>query len=314
MRVLQLGDTHLGIARRAWGAPPGWARAHDHAAALAAALSPERLAGVDLVVHTGDVFDRSRPPPDAVAAARAMLHRAARQVPVVVLAGNHDRRGLAHSLGRSAGDLHIVSQPRRLTIRGLELALVPHTRLAADWARAAAAIDAGAADVVVTHQGVAGACVPGFTFRPGTPTETLAPHHLPPGTRLVWSGHLHPHQRVALGDAQVVYAGSTAATSLSEAGQAKGVVAWDLTGTPSHRFCPLPGRPVLQVETPDHLDRVRPGAWVGVPAARLRELGPAVVARGGIVALPPARPRRDRRQLGLFDRGGQSSRPPGGSR
>jgi len=167
---------------------------------------------------------------------------------------------------------------------------------------------------VVTHQGVTGARVPGFTFRPGAPTETLAPHHLPPGTRLVWSGHLHPHQRVALGDARVVYAGSTAATSGSEAGQAKGVVEWDLTGAPSSRFCPLPGRLVVRVAAPDQLDRVRAGAWVGVPANRLRELGPAVVARGGIVALPSSSPRRDRRQLGLFDRVGQSARSPAGRR
>ena len=301
MRVLQLGDTHLGIARRAWGAPPGWARAHDHADALAEALAPERLARIDLVVHTGDVFDRSRPPADAVQAAHRLLRGAARQVPVVVLAGNHDRQGLGHTLGPSAGGLHVVNQPERRTIRGLDLAFIPHLRHATAWAQAAAAISAGSADVVVTHQGVAGAWVPGFTFRPGHPTETLAAHHLPRGARLIWSGHLHPHQRVALGDAQVVYAGSTAATSFSETGQEKGVVEWDLTGTPSARFCPLAARPMIRVEGPDQLARVSPGAWVGMPPRRLRELGPAVVAAGGIVALPPTGPRRDRRQLGLFE-------------
>lgn len=299
MRILQLGDTHLGIARRAWRAPPGWSRADDHLAALGAALSPERLARVDLVVHTGDVFDRSRPPAPAVARARALLAAVARQVPVVVLAGNHDRRGLLPSLGAGGGGLAVVDRPTRLRVAGLVVALVPHARQAADWAAAAATVATDRVDLLVTHQAVAGVQVPGFTFRVGTPAETLGPQHLPPGAPVVLSGHLHPHQALRCGGVPVVYAGSTERTSFSEEGQAKGVVVWDLAAR-SWRFEALPTRPMVRVREEDELHRVVPGAYVGVPPRRLRALAQAVADRGGIVALPPKAPPTDRRQLRLF--------------
>ena len=96
MRILQLSDTHLGVrSRPPIGAPPGWSRADDHRLAFDRALA--LAVDVDLVVHTGDLFDRSRPPRKAAEEAIAALAAVARRVPVIVLRGNHDRRGLHRS-------------------------------------------------------------------------------------------------------------------------------------------------------------------------------------------------------------------------
>lgn len=300
MRILQLGDTHLGAVRRAWNAPEGWSRALDHQVALERALAPALRGEVDLVVHCGDVFDRSRPPPAAVAAGLATLLEAARRCPVVVLAGNHDRRGLRCHLGHSTGQLHLIDAPTRLRVAGIVLGLVPHIRQAEDWALAAQVAVGGGVDLLVCHQGVDGARVPGFTFRPGRPAETLAARHLPRGVPRIASGHLHPQQGCHLGAVPVVYAGSTERTSFSEQGETKGAVLWEVGAQWRWRVVPHAVRPMARVACAADLAQVTPGAWVGCAPAQLRQWAAPIAQRGGVVALPPAGPRRDRRQLRLF--------------
>ena len=288
MRILHLGDTHLGRVQRTWNGPPGWSRADDHQAAFAAALAPALRGEVDLVVHAGDLFDRSRPPAAVVRAAAVLLERVARRVPVVVLAGNHDRRGLRAHLGPGDGRLLVVDAATRLRVAGLCIGLVPHHRLAAGWASAAARAVAGGVDLLVTHQAFAGARVPGFTFRVGQPAETVDERHLPAGVPAVLNGHIHPRQVVRCRGIPVVYPGSTERTSGAEAGQTKGFARWELGAAPRWRFEDLPSRPLLQIDHPDGVSAVSPGDLVRVAAPRLRAVAPLVAARGGIVALPPA--------------------------
>lgn len=301
MKILQLGDTHLGRACRHLGGPPGYSRAADHAEALERALLPALQGAVDLVVHTGDLFDRSRPPAAAVAHAKALFGAVAACVPTVLLAGNHDRHGVRKHWTSLPRGLVVVDAPTALTVAGLRLALVPHARQAAAWAAAAARVAPGC-DALITHQGVDGVRVAGFTFTPGRPAETLAAHHLPPGVPRVLSGHIHPHQCVQLGGVSVVYAGSTERTSARET-EPKGTVTWQVGRRWSWRFRPDPlARPVVVVDCEDDLELVSVGDWVSVAPRLLRTLAGAVVARGGIVALPSAAPRTPRAQLSLFSR------------
>jgi len=300
MRILQLGDTHLGLACRTWGGPPGWQRSHDFLRAVEVLLQPALAGEVDLVVHTGDVFDRSSPPRAAVEAAVALFERVADCCPMVVVRGNHDRKGLGKSLGRSRGNLHIVDEHTVLDVAGLRMALVPHRRQAADWADDAAAVSAGGVDLLVCHQGVDGVRVPGFTFRVGRPAETLGVEHIPAGVRHILSGHIHPRQVVRLGDTEVVYGGSTERTAASEAEQAKGAVVWEWGTAPRFAFVDGPSRRLVRVKGADDLDRVQPGDFVSMAPRLLRSLGPAVGVRGGILRLPRARPAPSRQQLRLF--------------
>lgn len=302
MRILHLGDSHLGLDRRCLYGPVGWTRADDHRDALAAALAPALRAEVDLVIHAGDLFDRSRPPAAAVDAALALLREAARRVPVVVLAGNHDRRGLRGHLGPGEGELWVVDGPTRLSVAGLVLALVPHHRQAEGWAAAARQAVGAGADLLVTHQAFAGVRVPGFTFRPGTPAETVSPHQLPSGVAAVLGGHIHPRQALDWGGLPIVYPGSTERASFSEADHTKGVAIWTWEGKLSWRFQDLQTRPMLRLRQESDLDGVQPGCLVGMAAARLRSWGPEVGRRGGRLALPPAAGAAPlpQRQLALF--------------
>jgi DNA repair exonuclease SbcCD nuclease subunit len=276
MRILQLSDTHLGVrSRPPIGAPPDWSRAEDHRSAFERALALADDA--DLVVHTGDLFDRSRPPRKAAEETNAALAAVARRVPVVVLRGNHDRRGLHRNIRPTPG-LTVVDVAERIVVRGFAIGAVPHFYSATGWA--AAARVAEGADLLIAHQSFHGSTVPGFRFRVGHPVETVGAEHLPAGVRAIATGHLHPRQVVRVGDATVVHCGSTERTSFTERLQSKGVVRWTFGATANWEMIALPSRPMLVVATPDDLDRIRPGSLVRAASPALdRE----AVARGGWV-------------------------------
>lgn len=295
MRILHLTDTHLGASWFVTGAPPGWSRADDHLAAARTALGPALRGEVDLVVHSGDVFDRSRPPRRALLAAEALFHEVA--VPLVLMPGNHDRRGLSRSLPRPRPGLHVVDRPARLVVRGVALAVVPFVRDAAGWARAARAAVGPGADLLVAHQAFHGARVPGLEFRVGRQADTIGEEHVPAGVRHVLCGHIHPRQVVRVGGAEIVMPGSTERTAFSEAGETKGYALWTLGARVGWTFVDLPGRPLVRVDEPRDLDRVVPGAIVrgDVDPAEVSARGGwamRVASRSPRPALPP--------QLGLF--------------
>jgi hypothetical protein len=128
------------------------------------------------VVHSGDVFDRSRPPSRAVVEAEALLRAAARWATVLLIPGNHDRRGLRRWLPHPSLQVH--DAPARVVVGGAAFGLVPFRRTAERFAADAAAVGEGV-DVLVVHQAVHGARVPGLVFREGEQADTLGARHLP---------------------------------------------------------------------------------------------------------------------------------------
>lgn len=305
MRILHLTDTHLGMQSCVRGGPPRWSRAADHQRALHQALDPARWGEVDLVVHSGDLFNRSRPPRAWAQRAIDTLVAVARRVPVVIIAGNHDRRGLRRHLPTSAPGLTVVDDPTRLPCGDVVLALVPFRRHAADWAASARQAWGGGADLLVCHQSFDGAQVPGLTFRVGQQRETVGEQHLPPDARWVMCGHIHPRQVVAVGQAVVVHPGSTERTAFGERHQVKGVVRWTLERETLWHFEDLETRPMAVVSEPEQLADVVPECLVRIPTdAWTPELEQGVLARGGWLSgappRPPANPAPRPAQLGLF--------------
>lgn len=293
MRLLHLTDTHLGVDRTYRGAEAGWRRADDHHLALARALEPARRGEVDAVIHTGDLFDRSRPRPEAVAQARARLGEVARAVPVVVTHGNHDWRGLGVHLGDLPG-VTVVDRPATVDLRGLRVAVLPWIADAEAWAAAARAL--GDADLWAAHQAFAGSRVPGFTFRPGRPADTVGPEHLPPGARWVLAGHVHPRQRFRVGAATVVHPGTPERTSFTEHAEPTGYALWEVGATVRVRLVDLPARRMVVVRAPAEAEAVAPGDLVRLDgAARTPETEARARARGGWVA-----PWSADRQVALF--------------
>ena len=92
MKILHTSDWHIGkrLGR------------HDRMGEFAEVLAEvEAIAdqrAVDLVLVSGDIWDRPMPPTDALHLGRQTLLRLARGRPVVAVAGNHDSPGLFEAL------------------------------------------------------------------------------------------------------------------------------------------------------------------------------------------------------------------------
>jgi len=289
VRLLHLSDTHLGVDRYYAGAPPGWRRSDDHLAAMRTALRLAIDGQVDAVVHTGDLFDRSQPPPRAVHDAIEALAEVGRVVPTVVMPGNHDRRGLRRHLGELGPGVRVFDEPTAFSLGRHRCVAMPFIRDAADWAIAAARLCHDAIDLVLAHNAFDGARVPGFTFRPRPGHETVAAGDIPATVHDILCGHIHTRQCLALGRARVWMPGSTERTSFVERRETKGALLYDAAERIG-RWIDLPARPMVHARQVADLDEVAPGTLVALaPELRTEEYDALARERGGWVS-PWARP------------------------
>ncbi|MGH3412018.1 MAG: metallophosphoesterase family protein [Marmoricola sp.] len=265
MRILHTSDWHLGRSFHGVGMLQHQAAYVDD---LIRTIADE---AVDLVVVSGDVYDRALPPVDAVELAEETLVRlAASRARVVLTSGNHDshqRLGFASRLIDTAG-VHVRTHARDVgspvllddehgpvAVYGLPYLEPDHLR--EPWGLAArsheacigealsrvradlAGRPAGTRSVVMAHAFVAG----------GQPSDSerdisvggvqLVPVSLFEGFDYVALGHLHGRQQLAPG---VRYSGSPLAYSFSEADHIKGAWLVDLDASGLHRveFVPSP--------------------------------------------------------------------------
>jgi exonuclease SbcD len=316
-RVLFLSDTHLGFDLPLRPRVERRRRGPDFFAAFERALEPARRGEVDLVVHGGDLFFRSRIPQRLAAMAFApLLELAERGVPVLVVPGNHERSRIPHPLLLSHPLISVFDRPRTFSLRvkGLALAVAgfpyepravrrrfPGVLESTGWRGVGAD-----ARLLCIHHCVEGASVglgvSDYVFR--SAEDVIRASDLPPGFAAVLSGHVHRAQ-VLTRDLRgrrlpvpVVYAGSIERTSFVERNETKGfwtlVIEGDATGrgrVRERRFHPLPTRPMVQIEVEagaksrEHLEREiaalaepQPGDAVLRIRVTGRARGPAVEA------------------------------------
>ncbi|RPI20121.1 MAG: exonuclease subunit SbcD, partial [Actinobacteria bacterium] len=111
MRVLHTSDWHVGKRLGRYDRSDEFRQVIAEVAAVADAEE------VDLVLHSGDLFDRPLPPVEAIEIAfsglAALTDGGAR--PVVVIAGNHDSPGLFEALAPylHAANIHLVGDIKR---------------------------------------------------------------------------------------------------------------------------------------------------------------------------------------------------------
>lgn len=299
MRIVYLTDTHLGLAHSYRGAPEGWSRADDHRAAFDRALrAATEVPDIDAVIHSGDVFDRSHPPAAAVAHAVAAFTEVARQVPVYLIPGNHDRNGIAHHFAGIPG-VTVSDRPYTARVGEARVGFMPFLRDPDAWGHSVRRLaQQDGFDVLVAHQAFDGATVPGyrFTARPGD--ETIGEQHLPAGVHTVLCGHIHPRQVRRLGRATVYYPGSTERTSFSEREETKGYAVLELGATVRVDFVDLPSRSMTEIRSAGEVAQVHPGSLVRLaPTARHVDIEAAALERGGWVA-PWSPPSRQQRMFG----------------
>ena len=106
MKLLHTSDWHLGAKLGRHDRRP------DQVEALRGLLELAESARPDLILHTGDLFDASRPAYEALELGVRALRRLSAVAPTLVLSGNHDSSMLLRVIDELAG----AAQPRRLRL------------------------------------------------------------------------------------------------------------------------------------------------------------------------------------------------------
>lgn len=271
IRILFLADTHLGFDLPVRARVQRRRRGHDFLANYETALRPAMAGEVDLVIHGGDVFNRSRVPTSVAWQAFEPLARIAdRGIPVFVVPGNHERGRIPQIRFAQHPRIHLFDRPRTFVadVRGRRIALAgfPSERhdvrtrftdlvAATRWQTLRAD-----ARLLVLHQCVEGAVVGPTDFTFTTAADVVRARDIPIGFSAVLSGHIHRHQvltRDLRGGpiaAPVLYPGSIERTSIAEAAEQKGFMTVDIlcgdTGDScpviGWTFHPLPARPLIR--------------------------------------------------------------------
>lgn len=299
-RILLIADTHLGfdlpfrprIKRRR--------RGPDFFANLELALERALRHEVDIVVHAGDLFYRSRVPTALVQMAMAPLVRVAQgDVPVLIVPGNHERSHIPQHLWAVHPNIHIFDKPKtyEFDIGGMKAAFggFPFARKVRD--EFASLVDRtgclrAGADVrlLCMHQTVEGAQVGtvDYTFRSGP--DVIRGRDIPRGFAVILAGHIHRNQLLRqdlLGRqmaAPVVYPGSIERTSFAERKEEKHYAVVEVSASDRHGgdlkgidFIPLPTRPMVNlIVSPEKMTKDQLRATL---RKRLSELDPNSVVR-----------------------------------
>ncbi len=130
LRIAHISDTHLGY--RALGKTDPLTgrnqRSIDVEQAFARAIDDILERDVDLVVHSGDLFNQTRPPYAAIGAAMRQFQRLEEAgIPTVVIGGNHDTPRLRSS-GSVFSLMHLVA-PNIHFVGGYETKIIPFPEL-----------------------------------------------------------------------------------------------------------------------------------------------------------------------------------------
>lgn len=300
IRILLCADTHLGFDEPVRPRVERRRRGPDFFDNFQRVLDDARRRRVDLVIHGGDLFFRSRvPPPIVDRAYRMLLGLAAQGIPVLIVPGNHERSVLPSSLFLSHPNIHVFARPetRVFDLTGTKVAVtgIPSEREDArrrfrpmldvtGWSE----VDCDARFLCL-HQAIEGARVgpSEFTFRSGDDVIRMA--DLPPEFDAVLAGHIHRAQVLSRRrpdgtSMPVLYPGSIERTSFAEMREPKGYLDLTLGGAsgPGRRplafhFVPLPARPMHDLVLGPGLDD--PGEARAFLKSRLALLDPDSVVR-----------------------------------
>ncbi|HIG43004.1 MAG: metallophosphoesterase [bacterium] len=260
VRIIFFSDTHLGAAHTSRPGRRKNHRSEDFTRCFETVVDHAISSKADLLIHGGDLFNRSKPPADIVYQAYEKILQAADELPVLMLAGNHERAQLPPYLFLQHRNIHIFDEPKtfRFSFRGKSFCFggFPHQKKIRTGFMGLvdrSGIFDQPADYryLCVHQTVEGARVGpnGYTFRHGD--DVISASHIPGGLTAVLSGHIH-RQQILDTVTPVVYCGSTERTSFAEADETKSFC--ELIPTEDHiEFVPLPATPMNSLSVPNEL-------------------------------------------------------------
>ncbi|HEY44057.1 MAG TPA: DNA repair exonuclease [Anaerolineae bacterium] len=300
VRILLIADTHLGFDLPFRPRVQRRRRGTDFFDNYERALQPAFDRDVDLVIHGGDVFFRSKVPMTLVEMAMKPLIRVAEGgVPVYIVPGNHERSRIPLHLWTAHPKLHIFDRPKTFlcAVGNTSIALsgFPYARRIRDTfhdliEQTGVREITADAHFLCVHQVVEGAQVGtiNYTFRAGQ--DIIRGRDIPRGFVAVLAGHIHRGQILTQDlnhlplAAPVIYPGSIERTSFAERHEEKGYVILQLgrAACPEARlteisFVSLPTRPMVVITL--EVERLSAGDVEGWLRERFSELDPNSVVQ-----------------------------------
>jgi DNA repair exonuclease SbcCD nuclease subunit len=196
------------------------------------AMIQAKSEGVDLVLHGGDMFNRSQPKKAIVSEAYNLIRNVAEvEIPFIGIPGNHDRSKLPETLlNFIEGDIHLLSRFTAIEVNSLVVLGFPFVgkdpEVIIEKSKKLAESNPQKSFLVLCHQLFDGAMFGPhqhvFRNRP----DTLITKKLPNNVKIIVSGHIHRSQ--SLQNGRVFYTGSLERTSFMEIVEPKGYLLIDI--------------------------------------------------------------------------------------
>ncbi len=233
MKFLHLADSHLGESMPLYRTPPNNWRGESFLKNYYRALKPALAGEVDFVLHAGDLFDKYHINMDIIGRAMVPLRQiAARNIPIFIVPGNHEREHIPGGLLLAGESIHIFSKPEAIefTVKDKKVVVVgfPFIRHNSRVTFKKIIEKTGwkhkrdEFSILLCHQTFEGAKVGtrNFTFRNGEHVVQVS--DIPPGFGYVACGHVHKQQTIRANNTIICYAGSTERVSFQEMHEDKG--------------------------------------------------------------------------------------------
>jgi DNA repair exonuclease SbcCD nuclease subunit len=160
---------------------------------------------IDFIIHSGDFFNRSKPPPEVVdRAVKPFYQIANKNIPVYIIPGNHERSKLPFGLLHYQDNIHVFKKPSSFifTKNGIRIQLTgfPYIRHNAKdnfnsiVKKASEDVLKGNSHylILVLHQLIEGSCVQNYTFRRGH--NVIPVEKIPRTFSYIACGHVHRFQ------------------------------------------------------------------------------------------------------------------------
>lgn len=186
----------------------------------------------DLVLHGGDMFNRSSPKKAVIKKAYDIIHKfAENDIPLVVIPGNHDKSVLPESLiSHFNTNIYFMNKLKLLGLSEVAILSFPFEgnspRTIFEKVAKIAKENPAQKIVVLCHQLFDGACFGPHNHIFTKRIDTLETEKLPENVLLVISGHIHRSQELQNG--RVYYTGSIERTSFMEITEPKGYLLIDI--------------------------------------------------------------------------------------
>ncbi|UCE91745.1 MAG: exonuclease SbcCD subunit D [Methanobacteriota archaeon] len=259
MKIVHVSDSHLGFSAYSKSDPELGInqREADFYSAFAQAIDKAVDLAPDMIIHSGDLFDKAQPHNRAISfALRQMIRLSESGIQTVVVSGNHStprlrETGSIFGIFDHLEGVHPVYEPgiARIATGDLTVHAMPHSTdppMSAVIKGFKASTDTKF-NVLAIHAGIHGS----DTYRMDDLNEqAIDMESVPDGLDYVALGHFHRFSKVR---DRAYYSGSTERTGFGEAGQSKGIVEVDLDRN-SVRFHELAIRDMLVLDPIDASD------------------------------------------------------------